>query len=171
MTNRSKWTLAVCVLAALLTGCAENRFEQELDTEKSAIKLARETQRGEYDLITTDELKKLLADKEELLLIDAMPADAFSKEHIPSAVNFPFPKTDDMPEWDASETGGRSQDDYAAMLPSEKDDLVVIYCGYTACARSHNAAAWARQLGYTNVKRYAGGIYAWKGAKQPIEGS
>ena len=43
--------------------------------------------------------------------------------------------------------------------------LIVVYCGFVKCARSHNAAVFAQDLGYTNVKRYAGGIYAWRGAK------
>jgi thiosulfate/3-mercaptopyruvate sulfurtransferase len=32
------------------------------------------------------------------------------------------------------------------------------------CTRSHNGAMWAAKLGYTNVFRHPGGIFAWKGA-------
>jgi rhodanese-related sulfurtransferase len=44
----------------------------------------------------------------------------------------------------------------------------VIYCGFVKCTRSHNGAAWAVRNGYTNVYRYPGGIFAWKGAKYPV---
>jgi C_GCAxxG_C_C family probable redox protein len=33
------------------------------------------------------------------------------------------------------------------------------------CRRSHNGAAWAVKNGCTNVYRYPGGTFAWKGAK------
>jgi thiosulfate/3-mercaptopyruvate sulfurtransferase len=49
-----------------------------------------------------------------------------------------------------------------------KDKTIVIYCGFVKCTRSHNGAAWAVKLGYTNVYRYPGGIFAWKGADYPI---
>ena len=52
-------------------------------------------------------------------------------------------------------------------VEEDKDKLVVVYCGFTACGRSHNAALWAKRNGYTNVKRYPGGIFAWKGAGLP----
>ncbi|MGD8334165.1 MAG: rhodanese-like domain-containing protein [Desulfobacterales bacterium] len=46
---------------------------------------------------------------------------------------------------------------------------MVIYCGFVKCTRSHNGAAWAVKLGYKNVYRYPGGIFAWKGADFPVE--
>ena len=60
--------------------------------------------------------------------------------------------------------GGKSLEDYEKLLGEDKDRLIVAYCGFVKCARSHNAAAFARELGYTDVKRFPGGIYAWKGA-------
>jgi len=41
--------------------------------------------------------------------------------------------------------------------------------GFVKCARSHNGAAWAVKLGYKNVYRYSGGIFAWKGAGYKAE--
>jgi rhodanese-related sulfurtransferase len=69
--------------------------------------------------------------------------------------------------WDDSATGGKTQSDYEELLGESEDKLIITYCGYVKCARSHNAAIWATKLGYTNVKRYAGGIFAWKGAGLP----
>lgn len=42
-----------------------------------------------------------------------------------------------------------------------KDKLIVVYCGFTACKRSHAAAAYLVEKGYTKVYRYPGGISAW----------
>ena len=157
---------ALLLVTLLLTGCGTDQFEREVDTEKAAVKLARLTQQGGYELLTTDEVAELLKKPDELVLIDAMPADNFAKEHLAGAKNFAFPKVA-VDEWTTDETGG-SQEEYEALLGSDKDKLIVVYCGFTNCDRSHNAAVFARQLGYTNVKRYAGGIYAWKGAGHPV---
>jgi rhodanese-related sulfurtransferase len=74
-----------------------------------------------------------------------------------------------MKEWDDKETAGKSQADFEALLGPDKDKTIVIYCGFMKCTRSHNGAMWAKKLGYKNVYRFPGGIFAWKGAGFPIE--
>jgi rhodanese-related sulfurtransferase len=74
-----------------------------------------------------------------------------------------------METWDTKETDGKTQADYAALLGEDKARPIVVYCGFVKCTRSHNGAAWARKLGYQNVYRYSGGIFAWKGAGYEIE--
>jgi len=54
------------------------------------------------------------------------------------------------------------------LLGDDKGRLLVFYCGFTKCGRSHNGAWWAKQLGYTNVYRYPGGIKAWGQADYPV---
>ena len=66
-----------------------------------------------------------------------------------------------------SETLQLRQQDFVQMLGPDKNKLIVIYCGFVKCTRSHNGATWAVNHGYTNVYRYPGGIFAWKGAKYP----
>jgi rhodanese-related sulfurtransferase len=74
-----------------------------------------------------------------------------------------------MTSWDTKETDGKTQADYVALLGPDKEKAIIIYCGFVKCTRSHNGARWAKKLGYKNVYRYTGGIFAWKGAKYPIE--
>lgn len=158
-------SLVVSLVLLAGVGCGQNKFQQEVESEKLAVTLARETAAGEYELITTEELKKLIDDQQDMVLIDAMPyAESFSKEHIPGAKNFLFPKDGEMTDWDPAQTGNKTQEQFAELLGDDKDKLVVVYCGFVKCARSHNGAMWAKKLGYNNVKRYPGGIYAWKGA-------
>lgn len=159
---------AVCALMFSMVGClGSDKFAQELDKEKGAVKLVREIQRGGYDIITTEELKGLQDKGEEMVIIDTMPYEAsYKKEHVPGAKQFLFP-IPDMVEWDVKETDGKTKEQFIEMLGPDKDKLIVIYCGFVKCTRSHNGAAWAKKLGYTNVKRYSGGIFAWKGAKYP----
>ena len=58
--------------------------------------------------------------------------------------------------------------EFEALLGPDKDKTIVVYCGFVKCTRSHNGAAWALKLGYTNVYRHPGGIFAWKGAAHPM---
>ena len=145
----------------------KNKFEKEVDKEQVSVKLVREVQRGGYDIVTTEELKGWMDTGRDMLLIDSMPYEAsYKKAHIPGAKQFLFP-IPDMNAWDTKETAGKTQKEYIQLLGSEKDKIIVVYCGFVKCTRSHNGAAWAKKLGYKNVYRYPGGIFAWKGADYP----
>ncbi len=73
-----------------------------------------------------------------------------------------------MSEWNSEEKAGKTAEDFVALLGEDKDRMIVVYCGFVKCTRSHNGALWAVKLGYTNVYRHPGGIFAWKGAKYPM---
>lgn len=167
--KRSIFTLLLLVLLVNPAFAWDNKFEKEVKAEASAVKLAREVMRGGYDLVTTDELKKWIDEGKEMLIVDTMPFEAsYKKAHVPGAKQFLFP-IPDMTAWDSNETAGKSQQDYVALLGPDKEKTIVIYCGFVKCTRSHNGAVWAKQLGYKNVYRYPGGIFAWKGADYDIE--
>jgi rhodanese-related sulfurtransferase len=156
--------LGLAGISSTFAGCGTNKFQQELQTEEAAIKLTGETINGGYELISTSDLKKLLDGDQKLLLVDAMPAaESYDKGHIAGAVNFEFPK-EVMDEWNKDTMGDRTKEDYEKLLGEDKQKQIVVYCGFVKCARSHNATIYARELGYTNVKRYPGGIHAWRGA-------
>ncbi|MDW7772277.1 MAG: rhodanese-like domain-containing protein [Desulfobulbaceae bacterium] len=149
-------------------GFGGNKFEQEVENETRAVNLVREVQRGGYDVITTEELKSLIDSGRDIVIVDTMPfEDSYKKQHVPGARQFLFP-IPEMEEWDTAETDGRTREDFAALLGPDKDKTIVIYCGFVKCTRSHNGAMWARKLGYTNVLRHPGGIFAWKGAGYPV---
>ena len=166
-----KTTLAMvflAILALVLVSPAyalKDKFEKEVDKEQGAVKLVREVQRGGYDIVKTDELKKMIDGGKDILIIDTMPYEAsYKKNHVPGAKQFLFP-IPDMKTWDTKETGGKTKEDYEALLGKDKNKTIVVYCGFVKCTRSHNGAVWAKELGYKNVFRYPGGIFAWKGAK------
>ena len=94
--------------------------------------------------------------------------DSYVKNHVPGAEQFLFP-IPDMKQWNTAETADKTLDDYLKMLGPDKDKLIVVYCGFVKCTRSHNGALWAQKLGYTNVVRMPGGIVAWDEAGYEIE--
>ncbi len=161
--------VSVAVFGIAGTAAAKNKFEKEVEKEMGAVKLAKEVQRGGYDVVATEELKKWIDEGKDMLIVDTMPfEDSYKKQHIPGSIQFLFP-IPEMKDWDTKETGGKSQEDYAKFLGGDKNKTLVIYCGFVKCTRSHNGAAWAVKLGYKNVYRHPGGIFAWKGAKYPVE--
>ena len=83
---------------------------------------------------------------------------------------FFFPH-EELTNWDEELFKGRTQEEFQTLLGEDRDRLIVIYSDFVTCRRSHNAASFARQLGYTNVKRYPGGRYAWKGSEYPLQAS
>ncbi len=162
-------TCCVLLLASTPALSWDNKFEKEVKAEQLAVKLAREVQLGGYDLVTTAELKQWLDTGKEMLIIDTMPyEDSYKKAHVPGAKQFLFP-IPDMTSWNDQETAGQSIQDFETLLGPDKDKLIVVYCGFVKCTRSHNGAIWAKKLGYRNVFRYPGGIFAWKGAGYPAE--
>ena len=100
--------------------------------------------------------------KEEMVLVDTMPAKSFEKSHVPSAVNAVLPvKVEDVkPEEKAA---------FLKALGDNKDKKIVVYCGFVGCERSHVGAVLAKEAGFKNVYRFPGGIAAWVDAGNSVE--
>ena len=129
-----------------------------------AINFAREMTDGGYKPVTAADLKKWLDAKNDMLIVDTMPFDAsYKKRHIPGAVQIEFP----IPEMKKMDDAKKAE--FVKLLGPKKDRLLVFYCGFTECTRSHNAAMWAMKLGYTNVYRFPGGIEGWTQVGYPVE--
>jgi len=147
----------------------KNKFEKELEKEAAAVKLVKEVQRGGYAIISTKELKKWIDTNKNMVIVDTMPFESsYKTAHVPGAVQFLFP-IPEMKQWNTDETDNRTREEFRQLLGNDQTKPIVVYCGFVKCTRSHNGAAWAVKLGYKNVYRYSGGIFAWKGAKNPLE--
>ncbi len=157
------------VCAIFVFGLFNNGFAawwgcKEIETEKIAVNFAREVERGGYKIVSTEELKGWIDQKKDMLIVDTMPYEAsYKKQHVPGAVQFEFP----IPE--VKSLDEKTKTAYEKLLGTNKGRLIVIYCGFTKCGRSHNGAMWAVKLGYKNVYRYPGGIKAWMEADYPVE--
>lgn len=142
---------------------------QEDTVESVAIALANQTQKGNYGLIDTAGVKQMIDAKDDFVLLDSMPESWFNGQHIPTAVNAwaPLSTYTGNEVW-TDEAKQKVLDVVAAAADGDKDKTVVVYCGFTKCTRSHEAAAWLVENGYTNVLRYVGGISAWVDAGNEV---
>jgi rhodanese-related sulfurtransferase len=160
--------VAGIIMALSITfGCGQGSLTtKEMDTEKIAVNFNKEVGRGGYQVVATEELKGWMDGKKAMLIIDTMPfEDSYKKNHLPGAKHIEFP----IPE--VKELDDAKKEAFIKVLGDNKDQVLVFYCGFVKCTRSHNGAMWAKKLGYTNVYRHPGGIKAWLEAGYPVEGS
>ncbi len=86
------------------------------------------------------------------LLVDARPGRRFPDSHLPTAISIfarELPKKLDL-------------------LPTDKSELLIFYCGGTTCPYTGESVKIVRKHGYTNVKGFQGGMPAWKKARKPV---
>lgn len=108
---------------------------------------------GNYPSVTVDWVNSQLKKTDPITLVDARPTRSkYDKGHIPTALSIPDRKFEEKQN----------------ELPADKDALLVYYCGGFKCKLSHQSAAKAIALGYTNVKVIAKGFPAWKKAGFPV---
>lgn len=160
---KKKHITLVILLMFMTTGAlAGNSLLKETDIEAVALKVTKETLEAGYKLLSVAELKQMIDAKENFVLIDAHPTEEYNLAYIADARHFGF-QSHHSGNWekDVAMLNNPTQEDYRTALGADKNKKIVIYCGFTKCGRSHNAAFWAKKLGYTNVYRMPGGISAW----------
>ena len=104
-------------------------------------------------LITREDLQQRLASANPPILVEALPEKYYRDGHLPGARHLPH-----------TEARQRA----AAVLPDRNVEIVV-YCASATCQNSHIAARVLEQLGYSNVRVYAGGKQDWSEAGLAVE--
>ena len=102
------------------------------------------------NLISRDELKAKIDAGDDFKLVMVLSEWAFKAKRIPGSMNI-----DNITE-------------ASSML--DRDDEIVIYCSDETCPSSKYAYQQLVSGGYSNVRRYAGGISDWEDAGMPMEG-
>ena len=101
--------------------------------------------------IERDELKRKLDDGDPIKLVMALNSWAFDAKHIPGSLHFDDP-----------------EELYSAL---DKDDEIIVYCSNIDCLSSVALYRALIERGYSNVRRYAGGLLDWEGAGLTLEGN
>ena len=102
------------------------------------------------NLITREELKTKLDQREHTSMTRPISPKAFRASHIPGSLNI--------------------NDIEIAKKLLSPDDEIVVYCSDQLCISSQAAYHFLIQNGYKNVRRYAGGLSDWYAAGYPLEG-
>ena len=101
-------------------------------------------------LISREELKKKLHNKERFKLVFVLGEWHYRAKHIPGSLHL------DTPE---------KVKEYLSL-----DEDIVVYCANPGCSASIYAYYRLYDQGYKKVRRYAGGIEDWELAGYPLEG-
>jgi rhodanese-related sulfurtransferase len=103
--------------------------------------------------ISRNELAAALQGPNPPVLLEALPVPYWIEGHLPGAI--PLPPAELTPR--------------LAALALDRSKPVVVYCASATCANSHQVAAKLKQLGYADVRVYAGGKADWSDAGLPLE--
>jgi rhodanese-related sulfurtransferase len=102
-------------------------------------------------VISREELKEKIDRGDDFKLVMTLGEWAFQAKHIPGSLHIEKPE----------QIEGRL----------DPEDEIIVYCANEVCTASQMAYHHLVGKGYTNVRRYAGGIQDWESAGYPVEGS
>ena len=105
--------------------------------------------------ITREGLRDKIENGDTFVLVDALSPMSFAAAHLPGAINL-------TPGW---------VDDRARRRIPDRDTEIVVYCEDPACESSTKVADRLLEIGYRNVRHYAGGKRDWAEAGLPLEGA
>jgi rhodanese-related sulfurtransferase len=103
------------------------------------------------NLISREELKQKIDRGDKFKLVNALGEWAFNAKHIPGSINI-----------------SKIEDAKKRLSHGEE---IIIYCSNTSCIASIIGYQLLTNMGYKNVRRYAGGIEDWEERGYPLEGS
>ena len=98
----------------------------------------------DFSDISIEDLQKAILAK-KVAIIDVNGQESFQNGHIPGAINFSSQKQA-----------------LKKLLPSNKNTLIVAYCGGPSCRAYIRGAKAASELGYNNIRHLSAGISGWK---------
>jgi len=101
-------------------------------------------------VIPAADLKSKLDRGEPVRLVNALPQWEFDRSHIPGSEHF-----------------ANLDDALNALKP---DDEIVVYCTDPPCKASQKLYKDLVARGYTNVRRFEGGLVEWAEKGYPLEG-
>jgi rhodanese-related sulfurtransferase len=105
-----------------------------------------------FPTVDTDQLKAMIDQKQNFVLIDSRTKQEFNEAHMTKAINIPDKQLKENLE----------------LLPSDKGALLVIYCNGVKCGKSKRLAEQLDPRGYRNIKIYAEGIPVWEERNLPL---
>jgi rhodanese-related sulfurtransferase len=95
-------------------------------------------------------LKAHLDHRNDVLILDVLPAGHFEAQHLPGATNIPLSTSRFV--------------DAVAALASSREQPVVVYCAGPDCDLSPKAVERLERGGFRNVTDFKGGLQEWRDA-------
>lgn len=129
--------------SAIIQVTMENGEKMAVEVKQKLAKLPA----GTTEIMPEDVISIVKDGTTPYTLVDSRPAKRFAEASIPTAVSIPA---------DVLKEKGES------LLPTDKGELLIFYCGGPTCGLSPESASVAVKAGYTNVKVMIKGLPGWK---------
>jgi rhodanese-related sulfurtransferase len=100
--------------------------------------------------VSIDDVKKMVENKQKIIILDVRDKDEFETGYIPGAINL---------------SRGMLEFKISTLIP-DKDAAIIVYCGIDL--RGPLATKTLNEFGYKNAVNINGGLKAWKAAGYPI---
>ena len=117
--------------------------------DKTPEQIVRET-KAAINEVSIDEVKKMIDNRKEIILLDVRDREEYDTGHIPSAINI----------------SRGSLDFKVHLIVPDKNKKIIVYCGLDL--RSPLATKSLNDLGYKKAVNMIGGLKTWKEAGYPI---
>lgn len=105
------------------------------------------------EFVTREELRQKMERGDDFVLVDALSTQNYQSSHLLGAINLPLEFVDE-----------------AERVIPDKAAEIIVYCMNPDCAASREEVRELREMGYENVRHYAGGKQHWIKASLPVEG-
>ena len=105
--------------------------------------------------INDPHLMKKIVEKKDRIILDVRDKSSYDEGHIPGALSFPLYEFDDVIE--------------NLLELTTRVSLIVVYCSSIECSDSHTFAEQLNDMGFSNVRVYAGGYREWQEMRYEIE--
>jgi rhodanese-related sulfurtransferase len=138
--------ITILLFAMLFMVCATQSFGGIVQTSDQLVKDAK----ASIKEVSIDDVKKMLENKEKIIILDVRDKDEFETGYIPGAINL---------------SRGMLEFKISTLIP-DKDAAIIVYCGIDL--RGPLATKTLNEFGYKNAVNINGGLKAWKAAGYPI---
>jgi rhodanese-related sulfurtransferase len=134
-------------IAFIIAACASVNVGGGYKTSDQFVKEAKAAIRE----VSVDKLKRMIDEKEKIVILDVRDKEEFETGYIPGAINL---------------SRGMLEFKINMMIP-DRNAKIIVYCGVDL--RGPLATRTLNEMGYRNAVNLLGGLKAWKAAGYPTE--
>jgi rhodanese-related sulfurtransferase len=138
--------ITIFIIALSLVACATQNFGGTVKTSDQLVKEAK----ASIKEVSIDDVKKMIDNKEKIIILDVRDKEEFETGYIPGAVNL---------------SRGMLEFKISTLIP-DKNARIIVYCGIDL--RGPLATKTLNEMGYKNAVNINGGLKVWKAAGYPI---
>jgi rhodanese-related sulfurtransferase len=139
--------IILLLIALSFAACATQNYGGAVKTSDQIVKDAKAYIRE----VSVDDVKKMIDNKEKIIILDVRDSDEYETGSIPGAINL---------------SRGMLEFKIDTKIP-DKNARIIVYCGVDL--RGPLATKTLNEFGYKNAVNINGGLKAWKAAGYPID--